>query len=123
MTTAIILSVLAVFGIVALLIRTVRSVENSPLSGGRRLTQLFSSAQAIVDPAISPDGKTIVYAQYDDGQWDLYSNRTAGGARVRVTNDRATEWGPQFSPDGDKILFTRLVPGSELPEICITSAF
>src|SRR5262249_12629308 len=74
-------------------------------------------------PAISPDGKTVVYAQYEDGQWDLFSNRTAGGARVRITNDRAREWSPQFSPDGEKVLFTRLLPGSEVPEICTTSAF
>ncbi len=123
MTTGIVLSVLAALGVVALLTRTLRTTENSPLSGARRLTQLFSSPQAIVSPAISPDGKTIVYAQYEDGQWDLFSNRTAGGARVRLTNDRATEWGPQFSADGDKILFTRLLSGSEIPEICITSAF
>jgi eukaryotic-like serine/threonine-protein kinase len=90
---------------------------------GRRLTQLFSSSQEIVTPSLSWDGKTIVYAEYDSGQFDLFLNRTAGGARVRVTNDTATEWNPQFSRDGDKIVFSRLTAGSDVPEICVTSTF
>jgi serine/threonine protein kinase len=106
-----------------LLIRNRTGSDTLVLSTNRRLTQLFSSSQEVVDPAISPDGKTVVYAEYDSGQWDLFVNRIAGGARVRVTNDTAAEWHPQFSPDGEKILFSRLLPGSEVPEICITSAF
>jgi Tol biopolymer transport system component len=84
---------------------------------------LFSSSDEIVEPALSPDGKTIVYAQYSQGQWDLFISRTAGGGRIRITNDTALEWAPQFSSDGEKILFTRSLPGSEAPEICITSPF
>jgi eukaryotic-like serine/threonine-protein kinase len=88
----------------------------------RRLTQLFSSSQDISNPSISADGKTVVYAEYDQGQWDLFVSRIAGGARVRITNDAAAESLPKFSPDGEKILFTRLLPGAESPEISMTSA-
>jgi len=123
MTTAIVLSIVAALGLLALLLKTVWTGNDSLLPENRRLSQLFSSPQEIVAPAISPDGKTIVYAQDEDGQTDLFSNRTAGGGRVRITNDAAMEWSPQFSADGDRILFTRLLPGSELPEICVTSAF
>jgi eukaryotic-like serine/threonine-protein kinase len=104
-----------------------RNREGSDLPGlaNQRLTQLFSSTQAISDPALSPDGKTIVYAEYDSGQWDLFASRIAGGPRVRLTNDGSTEEYPRFSPDGEHILFERTLPQSSLrsAEICITSVF
>jgi Tol biopolymer transport system component len=97
--------------------------ETTVVSTNGRLTQLFSSSHEISSPGLSPDGKTLVYAEYDAGQWDLFLNRITGGARVRVTNDAAAESHPRFSGDGDRILFSRLLPGSETEEICITSAF
>jgi len=104
-----------------------RNRERSDLAGlaNQRLTQLFSSTQAISDPGLSPDGKTIAYAEYDNGQWDLFVSRIAGGPRVRLTNDSSTEEYPRFSPDGDNILFERTLPQFPLrsTEICITSAF
>jgi Tol biopolymer transport system component len=119
---AIAASIVVLMGVLAL-IPTIRNLNHPPAAGVRHLTQLFSSPDEIVEPALSPDGKTIVYAQYDQGQWDLFITRTVGSGRIRITNDAAIEWAPQFSPDGEKILFTRSLPDSDAPEICITSPF
>jgi hypothetical protein len=48
------------------------------------------------DPALSPDGKMIVYAAEEQGRIDLFVSRVAGGGRVRVTNDDARESSPCF---------------------------
>jgi serine/threonine protein kinase/Tol biopolymer transport system component len=111
---------LAVWGL-----RTIRN-DTGPGSAGLstnlRLTQ-FESSPGAFHPTISLDGKLLAFADEEQGQIDLFVRQTAGGGRVRVTNDAAAEWYPQFDPNGEKILFTRLAPGSDLPEICITPAF
>jgi serine/threonine protein kinase len=115
----------AIAGIAAILGGVVFWMRRTPdvvSSQNRRLTQIFSSTLEIGSPALSPDGRTIVYAERDQGQWDLFVNRVTGGARVRITNDALTEYYPRFSPDGERILFSRNRPDTG-SEICITSAF
>jgi Tol biopolymer transport system component len=89
------------------------------LVGGGRLTMLFSTPDAVLFPALSGDGKMLAYVLQQGVRTDLYVTRVAGGARIRLTNDEAREGTPQFSPDGDRLLFTRFSPGGETPEICI----
>jgi Tol biopolymer transport system component len=119
---AMLLAVITVGVVVGGLMR--KDIRSAVLSSDdRRLNLLFSSAQEIYDSALSPDGKTLVYVAQEQDQFDLFVTRAAGGGRVRVTNDLARESHPQFSPDGEKILFTRLVPGTDVQEICVTAAF
>jgi serine/threonine protein kinase/Tol biopolymer transport system component len=56
-------------------------------------------------PAISPDGKLLVYSSDRDGPCNLYVRQINGQQLIRLTNQEATDWLPDFSPDGSKIVF------------------
>lgn len=63
-----------------------------------------SFAQGILrtqDPALSPDGQTIVYSW----QGDLWSVPAAGGHATRLTVHGADETFPVWAPDGKSITF------------------
>ena len=89
-----------------------------PGAGGR-LTLLLSSEAEADYPEISPDGKMIAYVAEDQGWHDLFVSRVAGGVRVRLTNDTSRESSPAFSPDGERIAFSRPRPDTGEPEICV----
>jgi len=72
--------------------------------------------------ALSPDGKMLAYVQGSDSKQDLYVSRLAGGEHLRLTNDGAQKDDPQFSPDGEKIVFVRHDANSNQPELCLIPA-
>jgi Tol biopolymer transport system component len=43
-----------------------------------------------------------------DGQWDLYVGLVTGGGLVRLTEDGNVESRPRWSPDGTRLLYSRL---------------
>jgi len=86
---------------------------------GGHLTLLVSSAGVASDPALSPDGKMLAYTAVDQGRQDLFVGRVAGGGRIRLTNDDAGEAAPNFSPDGEHIVYTRTGADMKLPEVWI----
>ena len=59
------------------------------------------TTQWFMAPALSPDASRVVYARMErDGGGHLWISSVSGGAPVRLTNDRATEFPGGFSPDG-----------------------
>jgi Tol biopolymer transport system component len=57
-------------------------------------------------PAISPDGKTVVYVGYSSGNADLYLQRVDGRNAINLTRDTPEDdIQPAFSPDGSQIAF------------------
>jgi Tol biopolymer transport system component len=64
-----------------------------------------SDRQKIVDPgrepAVSADGKTIVFTR----EGDIYTASRSGGNVNQVTTAQRDERDPSFSPNGNKILF------------------
>lgn len=52
-------------------------------------------------PALSPDGKTIVFTY----KGDLYKVAAAGGTAVQLTQHEAHDFMPVWSPDGSSIAF------------------
>ena len=79
----------------------------------RQLT--FESGMALM-PALSPDGKLLVYAsdRAGEGALDLWIRQTAGGDPHRLTSAIGVVSNPQFSPDGTRVLF---LSGSSIFEI------
>lgn len=61
-----------------------------------------------VQPAFSPDGKSIVYVKYssDAKSCSIWTMNTDGGNQVQVTDaKKGYAFHPRFSPDGKKIVF------------------
>jgi Tol biopolymer transport system component/predicted Ser/Thr protein kinase len=57
-------------------------------------------------PALSPDGKAVVYSKTVDGDTDLFLQRIGSRNPVRLTaGSPAADWQPAFSPDGERIAF------------------
>ncbi len=61
------------------------------------------------DADIAPDGKSLVFTSKHGGDdfFKLYMVTTAGGTPFRLTRSRAEEHTPRFSPDGQRIAYTR----------------
>src|SRR6185503_18906677 len=57
--------------------------------------------------ALSPDGRSFVFASNHGGTPDLYLRQVSGGDPVRLTSDAAEELDPAFTSDGDSVYFTR----------------
>ncbi len=101
-----------------------RQERTRPLPvGGGRLREVLSSGTRIHSLALSGDGKMVAYVLEQEGRADLFVSRAAGGAGIRLTNDEAREAEPQFSPDGESILFTWFPPSGAAPEIRAVPAF
>jgi Tol biopolymer transport system component len=101
--------------------RDTRSPWQRVASDGR-LTLALASEEPVFDPTISSDGKMLCYALQDsNGRIDLFVRRVAGGALVRLTNDDAREASPRFSPDGERIAFTRRETTGDIPAIRIVA--
>jgi tricorn protease len=86
-----------------------------------RLVALSSASAAEVirlanHPALSPDGKTVVF----DWDGDVWSVPTAGGAARRLTNHPARDREPRFSPDGKQLAFISERSGS--PQVHVMAA-
>ena len=59
-----------------------------------------------MQPSLSPDGKSVVYAKTVGSDTDLYLLRIGGRNPVRLTPDSPSEdRQPAFSPDGERIAF------------------
>ncbi len=60
--------------------------------------------------AISPDGRTIAFSQFDTGtqRWTLWTVPATGGAARQVTTaGNYRDWYPKWSPDGQTLIFER----------------
>jgi tricorn protease len=67
-------------------------------------------------PALSPDGKTLVF----DWDGDIWSVATSGGTARRLTNHPARDREPHFSPDGKQLAFISERSGS--PQVHVMPA-
>jgi TolB protein len=63
-----------------------------------------------IDPAWSPDGATIAFASKRSGTFDLYTMDADGSGTERLTSTREDDGQPDWSPDGEQIVFVRGTP-------------
>lgn len=83
---------------------------NSTGSGVTTLVKNPRGAAELSDPAMSPNGRSVVYAKNRDIYRIDISNRKV----TRITNNRSGNEDPAWSPDGSRIVFesTRAVGGA-----------
>lgn len=69
-------------------------------------TQLTRTPGQEIYPSLSPDGKMLIYASDEAGNWDIYLQRVSGATPINLTRDSAAnDTQPAFSPDGEQIVF------------------
>jgi hypothetical protein len=70
-----------------------------------RSIQTITSSDGDYAPALSPDGKQVVFMSRREGNWDVYLVDVAGSEPKRLTTDPAMEGLPTWSPAGQAIAF------------------
>jgi TolB protein len=70
------------------------------------------------DPAVSPDGKKVVFASSRDGEYDLYVISVDGSGLKRILKSPGLEARPSWSPDGKRIVFTSNRDGNYEIYVC-----
>ena len=72
---------------------------------GENRCRAVASYRGINSGRISPDGRKLALVLTSGNQLDLYVRDLNGGNLLRLTNDRATEASPAWSPDGKYICY------------------
>ena len=81
---------------------------------------LVYDIRAATDPRISPDGSTILFSTWRDGNGEIYKMNADGTALTRLTNNSAEDWAAVYSPDGAYIVFSSYRDGND--EVYIMNA-
>jgi serine/threonine protein kinase len=66
-------------------------------------------AEIFLDPALSTDGRRVVFAAKGGGSIHIYTAFVSGGAPVRATASSNLEDIPEWSPDGNWVAFGHIV--------------
>lgn len=64
-------------------------------------------------PAISPDGKHVVFSGLQNAKSDLFSYNLESGQLTNLTSDDFYDYAPTFAPDGKSIVYLARVSGNE----------
>lgn len=80
------------------------SLENDQMRG-LPLTQITSSDDDKIHPALSPDGRKLAYASNRSGSWDIYIWDLTSGDQRQFTSTHGYEAYPSWSPDGQWITY------------------
>ena len=73
-------------------------------SDGSNQVQLTENGSSL-EPLFSPNGDIILYRSYVSTDSELYSMNLDGSNVRNLTNNPSQDLGPDFSPDGDRIVF------------------
>jgi serine/threonine protein kinase/Tol biopolymer transport system component len=109
--SVVLITAIVIIGAMALMLWRDRLVE--PPSGPllSQVTRVTYDAGISTDPALSPDGKLLVYASDRASQsttarnLDIWVQQVSGGEPIRLTRDLADDYQPAFSPGGTEIAF------------------
>jgi dipeptidyl aminopeptidase/acylaminoacyl peptidase len=71
----------------------------------QRPSTVCSSTRGEIWPAISADGRKIVFASHRSGRLQIWSCDSDGSGPVQLTNEEGAVGIPSWSPDGRKIAF------------------
>jgi serine/threonine protein kinase len=82
--------------------------------------KLFASTREEMDPAISPDGKSIAFVSNRSGQWNLWTGNADGTGLRELAAQSLLPFHPAWSPDSREIAFDSTALGKG--EIWLISA-
>ncbi len=87
-------------------------IMNADGTGFRRLTTEDNIQHFY--PSLSPDGQSVLYAGFrEQNVYEIYKLDLADGSVDRLTNRIGVKTGPEFSPDGERIVFARNNPRTQ----------
>ena len=66
----------------------------------------LNSAEPIISPAWSPDGRSLAYVSFESQKAVVYTQEVATGARRAIANFRGSNSAPAWSPDGQALAVT-----------------
>ena len=89
-----------------------------------RIKPLISLPGGEYAPALSPDGRTVLFTYLHDGSAFLYRLNMAGGEPIRITQaaEPKAEFDAAWSPDGAWIAFLRRVSSEEIMVVVLPAA-
>jgi Tol biopolymer transport system component/cytosine/adenosine deaminase-related metal-dependent hydrolase len=83
----------------------VTAIWTVPVAGGDAVRLTGDDTDA-TQPSWSPDGRTLVFQAYRDGNYHLYTMRSDGSGLRQLTSGPYDHREPKFSPDGTAIAFS-----------------
>ncbi|HSE98515.1 MAG TPA: amidohydrolase, partial [Blastocatellia bacterium] len=81
------------------------TIWKMPVAGGKA-TPLTDELNDARQPAWSPDGKSIAFQSYRDGNWHISTVSADGSQLKQITTGHFDDREPHWSPDGKSIVFT-----------------
>jgi len=70
-----------------------------------------TSLGTVIDAAVSPDGKYVVYATAENARQGLWLRQLATGSTIELVSPIAAGmWGSTFSPDGESVYYGMFTP-------------
>ncbi|KRA46787.1 Tol-Pal system beta propeller repeat protein TolB [Pseudoxanthomonas sp. Root630] len=86
-------------------------------SDGYNPQTVVRSAEPLLSPSWSPDGRKLAYVSFEGGNSAIYIQDISTGAREKVASFRGINGAPSFSPDGRQLALTLSRSGN--PEIYV----
>jgi len=76
---------------------------------GKNPAQITADENTAMDdfPSYSPDGKKLIYASDQSGNFDLWTINLDGSSKVQLISSSEAEMTPVWSPDGLKVAYVR----------------
>ncbi|MEO6525449.1 MAG: protein kinase [Gemmatimonadaceae bacterium] len=78
----------------------------------RQVTSM--AGNSVMHSSLSPDGTSVAFASMTAGSSDIWVQHVDGSNLRQLTNDRAADAWPVWSPDGQSIMFASLQDGAWL---------
>jgi Tol biopolymer transport system component len=88
---------------------------------GKNLVRLTETPGYDAEASYSPDGQSIVFTSFRDGDAEIYIMDADGKNPRRMTHAKGYDGGPFFSPDGKRIIYRSDRKGNDLLQIFVNN--